>query len=186
MLIIIIFTDEDLNKIKTRDPATFKKIYEEYGKKVYNFLLIKTNGDEIMAEELASQTFYSLLESAPKLKKAQGLQACIYRIAIRRFYDSLRKKYKEKNYIEMTSENTISDDKHLEDLILKEKVLMLNMALEKINPDYKKILQLKYNEHKSQKQIAKIMKKSISAVESLLFKARKKLKIELNKIAKDI
>ena len=186
MIIIIIFTDEDLKKIRIRDPETFKKLYEEYGKKIYNFLLIKTNGDEIMAEELASQTFFSVLESAPKLKKAQGIQAWIFRIASRRFYDSLRKKYREKEYVETNNEEVISQDNQIEDLVLQEKVLMLNMALDKLDENYKKVLQLKYNEHKSQKEIAKILDKSISAVESLLFKARKKLKIELSKIAKDI
>ena len=186
MIIIIILTDEDLEKIKIRDPETFKKLYEEYGKKVFNFLLIKTNGDEIMAEELASQTFFCVLESAPKLKKAQGLQAWIFRIASRRFYDSLRKKYREKEYVEKNNEEAISHDNNMEDLMLKEKVLMLNLALDKLDDDYKKVLQLKYNELKSQKEIAKILNRSISAVESLLFKARKKLKAELSKIAKDI
>ena len=70
--------------------------------------------------------------------------------------------------------------------MLQEKVLMLNLALDKLDENYKKVLQLKYNELKSQKEIAKILNKSISAVESLLFKARKKLKVELSKIAKDI
>jgi RNA polymerase sigma-70 factor (ECF subfamily) len=186
MIIIIIFTDEDLEKIKVRDPETFKKLYEEYGKKVYNFLLIKTNGDEIMADELASQTFFSVLESAPKLKKIQGIQTWIFRIASRRFCDSLRKKYREKEYIEKNNEEVISQDNQIEDLMLKEKVLMLNLALDNLDENYKKALQLKYNENKSQKEIAKILDRSISAVESLLFKARKKLKVELSKIAKDI
>ena len=139
-----------------------------------------------MAEELTSQTFFSVLESAPKLKKAQGIHAWIFRIASRRFYDSLRKKYHEKEYVEKSNEEIITHDTHLEDLMLKEKVLMLNLALDKLDENYKKVLQLKYNENKSQKQIAKTLNRSISAVESLLFKARKKLKAELSKIAKDI
>ena len=62
---------------------------------------------------------------------------------------------------------------------------MLNMALENLNDQYKKVIKLKYIEHKSQKEIAQIINKSVVAVESLLFKARKKLKTELKKNNRD-
>ncbi|MCG8570342.1 MAG: RNA polymerase sigma factor [Spirochaetes bacterium] len=185
MIIIIFFADDDLKKIKKRDPIIFQKIYEEYGKKIYNYLLIKTNGDQDAAEELSAETFYSVLKSAPKLKKIKGLQAWIFQIASRRFNDHLRKKYKEKIIIEKSNgQQTLSND-HLDDLMLKEKILMLNMALENLNDQYKKVIKLKYIEHKSQKEIAQIINKSVVAVESLLFKARKKLKTELKKNNRD-
>ena len=63
-----------------------------------------------------------------------------------------------------------------------EKVIMLDLAMNNIKPRYKKILELKYIEKKSQKDIAKLLNKSRSSVESLIYRAREELKKELKRL----
>jgi len=185
MILIIIFTDEDLHKIKNRDPDIFEEIFKEYNVKIYNFLLIKTSGNTHIAEEILSETFYSALESAPKIKNAKNIFSWLLQIAYRRLIDYYRGEYKEKKYIDNAASDEIlinnETDEDLDDSIKNQKVVLLNKAMENIPEKYKKILKLKYIEKKSQKEIAGILKKSRSSVESLLYRARESLKKEIKK-----
>ena len=98
----------------------------------------------------------------------------------------MRKHYREKEYIDKSSEEEFADNDFTDSLETKEQVIILNMALESIKPKYSEIIKLKYNDHKSQKEIAKILNKTESAVENLLFKARKALKVKIEELYKDL
>ena len=51
--------------------------------------------------------------------------------------------------------------------------------MRKLTPEYQQVLWLIYFEELSNKEAAKIMKKSVRSVESLLYRARKSLKSQL-------
>ena len=184
MILFIVFSDEDIFKLKSGDPLVFEKVFNEYHHKIYNFLVIKTNGNEHVAEEIFSDTFYSALTSAHSIKDAKKIFPWLLQIARRRFADHLRKKYRNKD---IESEEEISDDLHSKDYVKEqnEKAILVNMAMENIRPEYKNILNLKYIEDKSQKEISAIYGKSESSIESLLFRARDALKKEMKKMIKD-
>ena len=181
MFLILIWTEEDIIKINLRDPDTFEKVYKEYKTKLFNFLIIKTNGDNHIAEEILSDTIYSALISAPRLKEKDKIFPWLLSIAQRRFYDYLRKVYKDKNLNKKIIENhKINENK--KEKSDNEKAIMLDLAMKNIKQKYRKLLELKYKENKSQKEIAKILNKSRSSVESLLYRAREELKKEVKKI----
>lgn len=182
----MILDDNVLKKIKNRDPSIFEKIFKEYGDKVYNFLIIKVNGNKNVAEDLLSETFISAIKSAPGLKNINKIQSWLLQIALKRFYDHLRKKFREQKHLE-SNKNMISWDSEekIENDIENEKKLMLNIALDKIKPIYKDILVLMYIEERSRKEISQTFNKSLSSIENLLYRAREALKKELKKISKD-
>jgi RNA polymerase sigma-70 factor (ECF subfamily) len=184
MIFIIIFTDEDIEKLRSRDPQTFEKIFNEFHQKIYNFLIIQTNGDKHTAEEIFSDTFYSALISAHTIKDANKIFAWLLQIAKRRFSDHLRKKYKTKD---AETEEEVTDQLHAKDENKEhnEKAVLLNIALDNLKSEYSDILRLKYIEDKSQKELSEIYKKSESSIESLLFRAREALKKEMKKIIKE-
>ena len=185
MFLIFIWTDEDLIKIRLRDPHVFEKIYKEYKTKLYNFLIIKTNGDKHMAEEILSDTIYSALISAPTVKKIDKILQWLISIAQKRFYDHLRKSYKNKVLNEKIIEDHKTNNNQCE-MGDNEKVIMFNLAMEKIKPKYRKILELKYIEKRTLKEIAKIYNKSRSSIESLIYRAKHELKKELKKLNKEM
>ena len=95
MIIPIIKADADLHKIRKKDPQLFiEKVYKNYKFKIYNFLVIKANGDKNVAEEVLSDTFYSLLKSAHTITNKNKIQSWLMQVASRRFYDHLKEKYK--------------------------------------------------------------------------------------------
>jgi DNA-directed RNA polymerase specialized sigma24 family protein len=100
MILIIIITENDLKKIRERDPEIFTNIYNEYKKKIYNFIIIKTNGNTYAADEIFSETFYSALVSAPNIKNVDNILGWLLSIANRRLYDYISKENKNRDRIE--------------------------------------------------------------------------------------
>jgi RNA polymerase sigma-70 factor, ECF subfamily len=186
MFIFIIFTDDDLFLFKKRDPEILEKIFKEYNERVFNYLVIKVNGNIDLAEELFSDTFHSAVVSAPKVNDLGKIYNWLLKIANRRFLDYLRNKYKKEKFEtdnEVDTTNLV-DENVSGELIENEKILMIRQALENMKPEYKNILTLKYIENKTQKEISAILNKTESSIESLLFRAREILKKELKKTKK--
>jgi len=183
IIFIIVFSDQDIEKIRLRDPEVFEKIYNEYKVKLYNFLILKVNGDRLLAEEILSDTIYSALQSAPKIKDKDRIQSWLYQIARRRFYDHLRAKYKNRK-IEDSIRSQASQEKS-DEAGEDEKIVTMKTAMDNLRPLYRELVRLKYIDDKSQIEIAAIVKKSRSSVESLLFRAREALKEEIKRIYRD-
>ena len=59
------------------------------------------------------------------------------------------------------------------------------MAMETLNPLYRKALELKYKQKKSQEEMADILEKSVFAIESILYRARNLLKKKLKALLEE-
>jgi len=171
-----------LDRIRKKDPSVFEDLYNEYKTVVYNYLLIKTKNDTDAAKDVLSETFCSVMETADNIKHEGNIKSYLFQLANRRLSDYLRKKYHEKDYDKYFDINEETADNLIDDLHTKEQLLMVNLAIDNLKPVYQNILRLKYFEEKSQNEIAEIINKTVSAVESLLVRARKQLKKELDKL----
>ncbi|MCK4796183.1 MAG: sigma-70 family RNA polymerase sigma factor, partial [Spirochaetes bacterium] len=149
IIIIMIWTDEDILRIRNRDPNTFEKIYTYYKDKVYNYLIIKTNNNHDITEDIFSETFHSALMSAPKLKNTKNILGWLLQIANRRFNDHLRVKYREQKYINIVQKEDCVVKDTVEKLHDKEKFLLLDTAINNLKQEYSQILKMKYIEKKS-------------------------------------
>jgi RNA polymerase sigma factor (sigma-70 family) len=169
-------------KIRDRDPSVFEDLYREYNIAIYNFLLIKTRGDVDVANDVLSDTFCSLMDSFDKIKNTENVEGYLIQIAYRRLCDFLRKKYHDDDYQKYFEVNEKMEDTITEDLHKKEQLMLVNLAMEKLNPAFKNVLKLRYLEEKSQNEISEIMNRSVSSVETLLVRAKKQLRAELKKL----
>jgi RNA polymerase sigma-70 factor (ECF subfamily) len=185
ILIFIFLSDKEFILLKSRNTQVFEKVYRNMKDIVFNFLIIKTNGDYTSTEEIFSDTFHSALISAPGLKSSKNIQSWLLQIASRRFIDYIRKKYREKKYKDMMQRSHSNPGDIHEELHKKEKILLMNMALKNIKTDYSTVLREKYIEDKSIKEIASTLGKSDKAIESLLTRAKKALKTEMEHISRD-
>ncbi len=170
-----------LDKLKKRDPEAFESLYKEYKTIVYNYLLIKTKGDADVSKDILSETFCSLMENADNIKNIDKIKSFLLVLANRRLCDFLRKKYRVEKYDKYFNTEEKMNDTMAENLHTKEQLLLVNMAMDELNPLFKKILKLRYLEEKSQKEIALLINRTVSSVETLLVRARKQLKIKLKK-----
>ena len=132
------------------------------------------------AEELTEDTFVLLGTKKPKYKGKSSFKTWLYAIGMNIAFDHLRK-YAKKTCIsiddtpEMIDEETAVEESYIK----KEQQIMVHKAMRKLNPKYQQVLWLIYFEGFSNKEAAKIMKKSLRSLESILYRARNSLRAQL-------
>ena len=158
-------------------PEKFAVIYDRYVEQIYRYVYRRV-GEQAVAEDLVSQTFYDAL-SHLKSYKFIGFpfSSWLYKIAhnnVLRWYRSNSRQSRVD--IEEISElaDVASDleqdiDAHTEQLSLKE-------AMDKLEYEEREIIRLKYFEEISNIEIGHIMGISANNVGVKLYRALKKLK----------
>lgn len=137
-------------------------------------------GDLRMAEELAMDTFVLLGVKKPRDKGKGSFKTWLYTIGRHVAIDHLRKG--AKNAMPFLDDCLLLTDEEesLEAAYLREeRKIAVHRALRKLKPDYRQILWLIYFEGFSNREAAAVMKKSVHAVETLVYRARKSLKSQL-------
>lgn len=143
------------------------------------------------AEDLAQDVFVELYESLPSFRKESKLSTWIYRIAVNKSLNYVRKKKREMllfNFGFGSKENKGERDALIISSVdseadygieLAEGKKLLKNALNKLPQNQKVALILSKYQDLSYKEIAEVMEVSISSVESLLFRAKSNLRAYL-------
>ncbi|MBO5259593.1 MAG: RNA polymerase sigma factor [Agathobacter sp.] len=134
------------------------------------------------AEELMEDTFVKLVTKKPRFSGKSSFKTWLYAIGRNRAVDHMRREKKISHIPLEESEELLKDKRLLEEnYIWETEKIMVHQALEKLKPEYRQILYLKYFEDFSNEQAAKIMRKSKHQIENLVYRARLSLKAELEK-----
>lgn len=172
---------ESYRRFLQGDDKAFVEIIRDYK----DGLILYLNGfvnNILTAEELTEDVFFKLVTKKPRFNEKSSFKTWLYTIGRNTAVDYLRRNLKQK---EVSAEEIreIEDERlSLEQSYIKqERLLLIHRTLEKLKPEYKQVLWLVYFEDFSQKETAKIMKKSVHSVETLVYRARLALKAELEK-----
>ena len=137
-------------------------------------------GNVQTAEELAEDTFFLLGTKKPKDKGKGSFKTWLYTIGRNLAINWLRKNSKRMEVsVEECAELSSDEDIVEADYLKKEQRIMVHKAMRKLSPEYQQVLWLIYFEELSNKEAARIMKKSVRSIESLLYRARKSLRSQL-------
>ena len=132
------------------------------------------------AEELAEDTFVLLGIKKPKDNGKGSFKTWLYTIGRNVAIDYLRRNSKRSNISIDDCPELFSEEQNLEKAYIKEeRKITLHRALAKLKSEYRQVLWLVYFEDFSTKQAAVVMKKSVHNVETLVYRARKALKSQL-------
>ncbi|MEN2284328.1 RNA polymerase sigma factor [Algoriphagus sp. SE2] len=185
--------DENLwiKEITQGSETALKKLYDSYSTKVFNTVLSYTKNRED-AEELLQDIFVTIYNSASTFRKDASVSTWIYRIAVNKSLDFLRKKNSQKRFGLFTSlykkdsgELAIEQTDFIHPGIKmeqKEDARLLFQVIDTIPENQRTIFILTQIEGLGQKEVAEIMQISRKAVESLLKRAKNNLKKELEKM----
>ena len=134
------------------------------------------------AEELAEDTFVLLGIKKPKFNGKSSFRTWLYAIGRNLAIDWLRKNSRHVS-IPIEDAYGLTDDEETVEAayIKKEEEIAVHRAMRKLKAEYQQVLWLVYFEDMSNKDAAKVMKKSVRSVEALLYRARKSLKVQLEK-----
>lgn len=163
------------------DDAGFVEIVRNYRDGLILYLngFVRDIGD---AEELAQETFVKIAVKKPKYAGKSSFKTYLYAVARNVALDYLKKRAGRKETPAEDSNEPSEDELNLEEAYIRdERKILTRRAIQKLKPEYRRILYLVYFENFGYKEAAIIMKKSIRSAESVAYRARLALKAELER-----
>jgi len=185
-------SSEDLMaRIAKGDDNAFEILVNRHQTSVLN-LIYRFIGDRTQAKDLAQEVFMRVWQAAKTYKPEAKFTTWIYRITANLCFNDLKSSRRKKwfsfqqsgDHSRTTIEETLSDGApSAEDLFLeKERSRQISEALQSLPDNQRMALVLKRYDDLSYDEIARILDCSVSAVESLLVRAKRTLQKKLEKL----
>ena len=186
MVFIIVLSEKEFILLQQRDKGVLTKVYENFSGNIMTYLLIKTFGNRDVAEDLVQETFCAIIDTAPRFKSPKYLTFTIFRIAKNKLVDYQRELFRQKKHtIPFVKSNPDFSDKNqdiIEAIDHKQKVLLLKLAYESLNPFYREVYEMRYIKDMKIKEIAAHYKKTYKAIDNVLVRIRSTLKKEMKNL----
>ena len=173
--------------LKEGSETAFRDLVDQNQARVYNTCLgFVRNEDE--ADDIAQEVFIEIYRSIRTFRGESKLSTWIYRIAVTKSLEHIRAKKRKKRYaifrsLVYSDDDTVMDiPDHIHPGVLaenRERAKILFQAIELLPENQKVAFTLNKIEGMSYEEIAGVMKKTVSSVESLLHRARLKLQENL-------
>jgi len=161
-----------LEQLKTGSDQAVKTWFDLYFSKL--LLIVETKvSNKKDAEEIVQQTFMNCLKHLPLFLGNSSIWTWMNAIARHEVADYFRKKYAKKaiKTIPLSDFLPLTEISNSDDVSQK-----VNTVLSQMRASYKELLLLKYADGKKVAVIAKDLGRSVKAIESDLFRARKAFK----------
>lgn len=155
------------------DTAAFRQLYEQHGRTVYNLVLRSVRNAQL-AEDLCQEVWVKAYRELPKLRDPSAFSAWLYRIAGRACVDAARRRSSGATTVELHDHWPASAGADPEDATLqRERDRLAWESLGALPERQHLALFLREVEDRSYQEIAEVMQTTESAVETLLFRARR-------------
>jgi RNA polymerase sigma-70 factor (ECF subfamily) len=164
-----------------QNPERFGDLYDKYFDQIYRYVYRRV-GDKDQVYDLVSQTFYDALSHIKNYEwRGYSFSSWLYKIA----HNNVLKYYRDQNKMRVVDlddgrqviDQSIDHVKSAKDNELKDEV---QAVLDKLEPEEREIIKLKYFEEVSNIEIAEIMGLSANHIGVKVFRALKKFKQLIN------
>lgn len=152
----------------------FELLVEKDGKKLYNYLrkILRNQED---AEDILQETLLAIYRKFDTIKP-QAVESYLYRTAYHKALNHIKKRNTDSKYRSSIIDPELIVEKNVEVVDLGDKNLEIREAMLELGNKYSILIELKYFQNKSYREIAEILDITESAVDSRLVRAKKKLK----------
>jgi RNA polymerase sigma-70 factor (ECF subfamily) len=179
------------------DSEAFDSLLETYQDRVVNtcYRFVHHASD---AEDVAQEVFIEILQSIARFRGDAKLSTWIYRVAVTKAFDFIRKKNRKKRLGHLKQVLGIQTEEERRDfepedatvpadaLEQKERAAVLAQAVAALPESQRIAITLNQYEGLCYAEVAEIMATTVSAVESLLFRAKKNLRKHLQRYYDEI
>ncbi len=158
-----------------QDKRLFEPLYNRYYEPLYRFFMRRTD-DASLADELCSLTFFKALDGLSKFKwQGKPFGAWLFRIGT----NELNKHFRDKKpiYVIETDKLNCTDEKI--ELTSQDEIEQLIELLDGLPETELRILELKYFEDQSFKEISRLLEIGESAVKMRVYRLLSKLRTQL-------
>lgn len=151
-----------------------EKIYKQYQKTVYKYLMCLTKNSDI-AEELTQETFYKMIKKINTYKGQANISVWLCEIAKNLWYDELRKN-KKRNIVNEDEQEIVSNENIEENYIVKENVLKIKESIDRLDELTQRVLYLRLNSDLSFREIGEILGKTETWARVTFYRGKQKVK----------
>ncbi len=176
-----------IKELKEGNAKVFEAFVLEYQGLVFNTCYSFLNHRED-AEDVAQDVFIYAFKSINSFRGEASLSTWLYKLSMNKSFDFIRAKKRQKrgsgllsflDNDEMSRLNVSDTNQPYTELEDEEKRRILHAAIDKLPARQKRAIILSRFEDLSQEQVAEVMETSVSSIESLLVRGKKKLKVLL-------
>jgi RNA polymerase sigma-70 factor (ECF subfamily) len=172
---------QQLKNLREVDSKTIGAIYDQYFSEVYRYVLYRI-GDQVLAEDMASDVFIRLLEAVKGGRAPQSnLKGWLIGTASHVVTDHMRKKYRHPEEEVSESLPDLTPDPASE-VDQREQNRIVNDAYSQLTPEQQHVLALRFGQGYSLEETATFMNKNINAVKALQFRALAALQREIGEV----
>ncbi|WP_102401720.1 RNA polymerase sigma factor [Haloimpatiens massiliensis] len=172
--------EEDLHlmrKFKDGDLESFEKIVIKYRKSAVAFSQSYVH-DYYIAEDIVQESFGYIYVYKEKYNEKYKFKTYLFTIIRNKSIDYIRKK----STVPLSEiHNDISKDDTVESILNQEKRKMLKDKIYELKDEYRNVIYLIDFEGFSYKEAAEIMGKNLMQIKILIYRARKKLRVSIEK-----
>lgn len=165
-----------IHKAALGDEEAFGHVYDAFADAIYRFIKFKVTEPE-QAEDLLQDVFVKAWQGIPKLNLTDlNFSAWLYTVAGNTVNDYFRRMYRRPQTVSLSQDFEITSphdtSRSTEAAINTNQV---HAALEKLPPDYKQVLELRFIQEFSVEETARILHKTNVSTRVLQYRALKKL-----------
>lgn len=172
--------EDHIKKAKEGKQASFNYLLDAFWNEVYNFQLKRTH-NEYEAEDITIQSFSRAFDKINTFKEEYNFKTWLIQISKNIHIDLLRKKNAsiqsktttkvDDSVYKIIDANPTPEDK----LITEQNLAQLLLYIKQLKPNYQKVINLRYFQELSYKEIAEQLNEPINNVKIKLLRARKLL-----------
>ena len=168
-----------INKAKQNDQIAFNFLLDTFWNDVYSFQLMRTQ-NENDAEDITIQTFSKAFDKINTYDENYKFKTWLITISKNIHIDLVRKQKKtiqntskdnEDNYLEIIDNSPTPEDK----IITEQNLAKLLRDIKKLKPHYQQVINLRYFQELSYKEISEELNEPINNVKVKLLRAKKLL-----------
>ncbi|MBC8079507.1 MAG: RNA polymerase sigma factor [Gorillibacterium sp.] len=178
-------TDSQLiREIKDGNVEVYEELMKRYERKIYAFIfhMLKSAKLEAIVDDLCQETFYKAYRSLQTFREVEAsFSTWLYTIARNTVLSELRKQKHVKVSLELGGQiPQVSMELMPEHTVLRnEKVSLVREAINNLPDKQRSALILREYDQLDYQEIASALGQTVSAVKSLLFRARASVKVQL-------
>lgn len=156
------------------DRSAFVELIQRYEAPL-RYFVARLLEDPEMAEDILQDTWLAVIRKIHTLRQFDTFSAWLYRVARNNVYKELRKK----KILRVLPENAPLPNDNEEPVFSPEDAAKVHKCLERLRPEHKEVLMLRFLEEMSYQQIAQVVNCSLGSVRSRIYYAKRALKREM-------
>jgi RNA polymerase sigma factor (sigma-70 family) len=167
--------------LDVNDQSAYAKLMQRYRDSIY-FMVLKMVHDPDDADDLTIEAFGKAFQNLEKYSPDYAFSTWLYKIALNNSIDFIRRKRMETFSIDEENEGENGDSYKMdlqapgldpeEKFIKEQRAKLMREVLEKINPKYRMLIELRFFDELSYEEIAEKTNLPLGTVKAQLFRAK--------------